>query len=155
MKNKKGQSASFDIILVLVAITIFIAVVGGFLDDRTVKTETMRIRNDYTHSLLVSMLRCTVNSSSEYENKTISDLIAFYFENSSEVNQTITDEITIHMNLYTENRKFEWVVYGNKTDVLWVPWGKILKGKEISSSSTDILLPDKEKVRVYLFIKWG
>jgi len=154
MKNKKGQSASFDIILVLVAITIFIAVVGGFLDDRTVKTETIRVRNDYTHSLLVSMLHCTVNSDPEYENKTISDLIAFYFQNSSEVNKTITDEITNHMNLYTENRKFEWVVYGNKTDVLWVPWGKILKGREISSSSTDILLPDKENVRVYLFIKW-
>ena len=59
------------------------------------------------------------------------------------------------MNLYTENRKVEWVVYGNKTEVLWIPWGKILKGREISSSSTEILLPDKEKVRVYLFMKWG
>ena len=155
MKDRKGQSASFDIILVLIAVTIFIAVVGGFLDDGTVKTETIRVRNDYTHSLLVSMLRCTVNSGSEYENKTISDLIAFYFQNSSKVNKTITDEIKTHMNLYTEDRGIEWVVYGNKTDILWIPWGKILSGREISSSSAEILLPDMEKVRVYLFIKWN
>ncbi|RLI89258.1 MAG: hypothetical protein DRO62_01990 [Candidatus Altiarchaeales archaeon] len=155
MKDRKGQSASFDIILVLVAITIFIAVVGSFLDDGTVKTETIRVRNDYTHSLLVSMLRCTVNSSLEYENKTISDLIAFYFQNSTRVNKTITDEITTHMNLYTEDRGIEWVVYGNKTEILWVPWGKILKGRGISSSSAEILLPDGEGVRVHLFIKWG
>jgi len=155
MKDRKGQSASFDIILVLIAVTIFIAVVGGFLDDGTVKTETIRVRNDYAHSLLVSMLRCTVNSGSEYENKTISDLIAFYFQNSSKVNKTITDEIKTHMNLYTEDRGIEWVVYGNKTDILWIPWGKILSGREISSSSAEILLPDMEKVRVYLFIKWN
>lgn len=141
-------------ILVLLSITIFTAAVGSFIDDRVLEAETTRIRNDYTHSLLVSMLRCTVNSSPEYGDKTISDLIAFYFQNPSKVNQTLQEEIIAHINLYTANRGIDWVFYGNETEVIWIPPDKTLMGGEISSSSAEILMPDKKKVRVYLFIKW-
>jgi hypothetical protein len=153
--NNSGQSAAFDVILVLLSISIFIAVVSSFMDDGVMEAETVRVREDYTHSLLVSLLRCTTNQGSEYGNKTVSDLIAFHFQNSSGVNDTLADEITEMIGLYTENKGVEWVVYGNKTDVLWIPYGKILSGREISSSSAEVLLPDKKAVRIYLFIKWG
>lgn len=153
--GSKGQAASFDMILVLLSITVFTVVISKFSGDGTLKAETLRVREDYTHSLLVSMLQCTVNSSPEHGDNTISDLIVFYFQNTSRVNQTIQEEITDHINLYTVNRRLEWVFYGNETEVLWIPEGKILGGRDISSSSAEILLPDKGKVRVYLFIKWN
>ncbi|MBN2014648.1 MAG: hypothetical protein JW778_05665 [Candidatus Altiarchaeota archaeon] len=146
----KGQSASFDMVLVLLTISLALAFISGFLNNSAEETQTLRVRDDYTHSLLVSMLRCTINSSQ----KTFSDLTVEFFQNAS-LNQTLGGEITQHMNLYAEDRKLDWVVYANGTSLLWVPWEKTLSGKKITSSSTELLLPDNDTVRLYLFIKWG
>jgi hypothetical protein len=160
--NKKGQFSSFDIVIILVSITIFIALTATFIEDKAINTESKRIRNDYTHSLLLSMLYCTVNDSSSgkvYENKTISDLLVMYFLNPKEFNITVERKVKAHLEKYFEDKtNVEWVLYGSKGEkVLWIPQGKILSGKFISSSSVELILPNDEgsKVRIFLWIKWG
>ncbi len=157
-QNKKGQASAIDAVLVLLSITIFIVIIGGFVGDKSLDTQKERVKNDYSHSLLVSMLYCTINDTenSVYDKKTISDLCVMYFINSTHLNDTlITNKIEEHLGLYLNPRGMEWVFYGNHSNrMLWVPDGKVLTGRDISSSSTEIILPNGEKVRIYLFIKW-
>lgn len=159
--NKKGQSSSFDIVIILISITIFIASTATFIGDKATKAESQRVRNDYTHSLLLSMLYCTVNDSGKiYENKTISDILTMYFINPEKFNSTVERKVREHLEKYFKDKpKVEYVLYGNNDGkiILWIPYGKVLSGKEISSSSVELILPNeqKEKVRLFLWIKWG
>ncbi len=154
MENTKGQFSSFDMALVLLAITVSIAVIAGFSGGSAKEAQVMKVRNDFTHSLLVSMLQCSVDSGGGYENKTVSDLVVSSFQDPR-LNLLVTREVINHVDLYTKDRGLEWVVYANGTKLLWIPENKTLSGKEISSSSTELPLPGNETVRLYLFIRWG
>lgn len=144
-----GQSSSFDIVMILISITIFIAFTASFTKEKAIEAEAIRVKNDYTHSLLLSMLYCTSNYSEKfYEDKTISDVITMYFLNSEKFNVTAEKKVREHLEKYFKDKlKVEYVFYGNGNGkTLWIPYGKILSGKEISSSSVELILPNEKKL---------
>jgi len=161
IKPRKGQSSSFDIVVVLVAIIIFLAMIAGFSDDRSMNAQSERVKNDYTHSLLVSMMHCTINETknTKFTGKTFSDLTGIYFVDlSNESRDYIKEKIKEHMTLYLGDRGVDWVFYAvceGGTVKLWVPYNKTLEGKDISSASKELITPDGRKTRAYIIIKWS
>jgi hypothetical protein len=137
--------------LVLIAFTLSIAAISGFSGGAS-KTQAALTRNEFTESLLLTVLHCTADTSG-YEGMTLSDLAAAYFRNQS-LNSTLTDEIKKHVGPYAAERKLEWVMYANHTEVIWVPFGARLSGGEISSASARIPLADNTSATLYLFMRW-
>ncbi len=161
IKPRKGQSSSFDIVVVLVAIIIFLSMIAGFSDDRSMNAQSERVKNDYTHSLLISMMHCTINETknTKFTGKTFSDLTGIYFVDlKNESRDYIKEKIKDHITLYLKDQGVEWVFYAvceGSAVKLWVPYNKTLKGTDISSASKEIIAPDGRKIRTYIIIRWN
>lgn len=158
IKPRKGQSSSFDIVVVLVAIIIFLAMIAGFSDDRSMNAQSERVKNDYTHSLLISMMHCTINETknTKFKDKTFSDLTGIYFVDSkNESRDYIKEKIREHITLYLKDQGVEWVFYAVCDEILWIPYNKTLEGTDISSTSKEIIAPDGRKIRAYIIIRWN
>ena len=87
----------------------------------------------------------------------ISELILIYFSNSTEVNRTFIEEkITWNIDRYLKKRNIEWLLFiTSENKKLGLPEDKErIEGVEISSASMDLILMDRKKARVYLWIKW-
>jgi hypothetical protein len=151
--DRRGQAAAFDMVLALLAFTVSIAIISGYQSDAAQRAQAASVREDYTESLLLSMLHSTVGSDPAFRGMTLSDMTALFFQNQS-LNHTLSAQVTEHMLPYTEERGIEWVVYANKSAVLWVPYNRILSGGEITSASADIPTADNGSVRFYLFLRW-
>ena len=150
-KNFKGQSASFDMLLIFLSITLFIALLFTIPEGGAKNVLLQRIRNEYTESLLLSVMYC------RDDGRSISELILIYFSNSTEVNRTFIEEkITWNIDRYLKKRNIEWLLFiTSENKKLGLPEDKErIEGVEISSASMDLILMDRKKARVYLWIKW-
>lgn len=149
--DTKGQASMFDMVLALLAFTVSFAVIAGFSNNESAIEKEIS-REEYTKGVLVSVMYCTIDSS-QFRGMTLSDLVAAYFRNQS-LNQTVSLELSEHIKAYTEDRGLDWVVYANGTSIFWVPYGKVLSGRKISSAVAYIPISENESEKLYLFIKW-
>jgi hypothetical protein len=151
--DNRGQAAAFDMVLALLAFTISAAIISGYLSDSAQRAQVAAAREDYTEDLLLSMLHSTVGSDASYRGMALSDLTALYFQNQS-LNSTLSAQITAHVTPYAQERGLEWVVFANDSTVLWVPYNRVLSGREITSAGADIPTPDNGSAHIYLFLRW-
>ncbi len=149
-KKHKGQVTSFDTILCLLIIAFFTTILLTLPSGSHKNTLTNKIRNQYTHSLLLSTMHSSI------QNKTIAEHTIIYFSNSTQINRTfIKEKIGERINTYIKGR--EWLLYAREEDSeLKIPKGKKdIEGRELSSASMKIQSLDKKETRIYLWIEWS
>ncbi|MEA1925360.1 MAG: hypothetical protein U9M95_05760 [Candidatus Altiarchaeota archaeon] len=149
-KKRKGQATSFDTILCLLLITGFTTILLTLPSGSQKNTLKNKIRNQHTHSLLLSTMHSTI------QDKTIAEHMTLYFSNSTEVNRTfIKEKIEGRINPYLNGR--EWLFYARKEgSEMKIPKGKEdIEGGELSAASMKLQTLDKKETSIYLWIKWN
>ncbi|OYT53208.1 MAG: hypothetical protein B6U72_06590 [Candidatus Altiarchaeales archaeon ex4484_2] len=149
-KKRKGQATSFDTILCLLLIAFFTTLLLTLPSGSQKNTLKNKIRNQYTHSLLLSTMHSTI------QDKTIAEHMIIYFSNSTQVNRTfIKEKIAERISLYLNER--EWLFYARKEGKeMKIPKGKEdIEGRELSAASMKLQTLDKKETSTYLWIKWS
>jgi hypothetical protein len=117
--GKKGQAAWFDMVLVIVSFAFFVFIVWGLSGSGLAeKSQGMRTRQDFTHSLLVSSLHSTLDSpQARYRGKSLSDVIGMYFT-SDDVEITFLEHAVREVNLttYMGEKVVDWSLQGKPDD---------------------------------------
>ena len=149
MKKTKGQTAPLDIILCMLLITTLATILYTLPEGSLKNTLTNKNQNQYTQSLLTSVMH------TQTEDKSTPELITIYFTNNTLINKTyIKKELTQTINSYLKNK--QWLLYArkNKTEMK-IPTGKEnIEGKALSSASIKLKTPDRDEITIYLWIKW-
>lgn len=171
--NNRGQSAWFDIVIIFLCITIFTAGIWAFtLGEKAAGTQAQRSMQDFTNSLLISILYNTLDvENPKYKGKSISDVIGMYFANPDP--EKVTEEFVIDslnyvkIHEYFKDKGSEWFLYGEYEERRLCVHGnvkenKIEKCKEgvytdnSRSACVKIVFPKGEdkykKVPIYLFM---
>lgn len=119
--NNRGQSAWFDIIIIFLCITIFTAGIWAFtLGGKAAGTQAQRSRQDFTNSLLISILYNTLKDEDKYRGKSISDVIGMYFANPEKV----TEEFVIDSLKYVKIHEYlKDKGLGGDSDIEWFLYG--------------------------------
>ena len=149
-KNRKGQVTSFDTILCLLLIAFFTTILLTLPSGSQKNTLKNKIRNQYTHSLLLSTMHSTIL------NKTIAEHTIIYFSNSTQVNRTfIKEKIAERIDIYLNG--MQWLLYAREEgSELKIPKGKKdIEGRELSAASMKLKTLNKKEASIYLWIKWS
>ncbi|MEA3255395.1 MAG: hypothetical protein U9Q22_06125 [Candidatus Altiarchaeota archaeon] len=178
--NNKGQSAWFDIVIIFMCITIFTTIIWTFsMNGKAASTQMKRSRQDFTNSLLISMLYTTLDADNDkYRGKSISDVIGMYFANPQKVKEKFVIESLNKSKIheYLKNKgsnvdsEIEWFLYGETKETKLCIHGKGTgdsisgcekereKSYDINSACVELVYPKDnkyEKVSIYLMIKWS
>ncbi len=173
--DNRGQSAWFDIIIIFLCITIFTAGIWAFtLGGKAAGTQAQRSGQDFTNSLLLSILYDTLDSDNDkLRGKSISDVIGMYFANKDKVTEEfVIDSLEyVKIHEYLEDKGLdkdsgiEWFLYGEYEGTRLCIHGTnegIEKCKEdigtysSRAACVEIVFPkgenEYEKVPIYLFM---
>ncbi len=152
MYNNKAQAAMIDMALTLLILAAFAAGIIGLENDSASSALSLRHESINTKSTLIGLLECSAQSP-VFEKYKISDVLALYFLNQT-TEEEIAAEINSQMESYLPGKNIEWTLYTEDKRPLWIPQGKVLQGKHISSASTILYIQNNQTVNIYLFIKW-
>ena len=141
--GNKGQAAWFDMVLIIICFAFFIAIVWGLSGSGLAqKSQGMKSRQDFTHSLLLSSLYSTLDSSQpRYRGKTLSDCMGMYFT-SDDVEVTFLEYAVKEVNFtsYLGEKVVDWSLEGNSTQRKFCIYGT---GDEIDGAE-DGVCPTRE-----------